>query len=348
MEQPACGAMHPRAGVPIHYSTHGTNRHERVGGNRVASYILRRLIATIPVMLLVATGVFLLLKLTPGDPAGILLGPDASEERRLELRKELGLNDSIIEQYVTWLGNAVKGDLGDSIFLNQSVTSSLVERAEPTLMLTFFSTLVALVVGLPLGIYAARKRGSWFDAGAMAIAIVGISMPTFWLGLNLILIFAVKLRVLPVAGYASLSDGLWESLRYIILPAVTLGVAQAALLARMTRSMMLEVLSSDYVRTARAKGVGEYRVVMAHAFRNALMPILNVVGLTIAALLGGAVVTEQIFNIPGIGRLLIQAVGRRDVPLVQGTVLVIATVYVVVNLVVDILAAALDPRIRRG
>lgn len=314
----------------------------------MAAYILRRLIATIPVMLLVATGVFLLLKLTPGDPAGILLGPDASEDRRLALRDSLGLNDSIGEQYVRWLGNAAQGDLGDSIFLNKSVTSALIERAEPTLMLTLFSTLVALAIGLPLGIIAARKRGSWFDAGAMGVAIVGISMPTFWLGLNLILIFAVKLKWLPVAGYASVTDGLWGSLKYMIMPAVTLGIAQAALLARMTRSMMLEVLNSDYVRTARAKGVSEYRVVMEHAFRNALLPVINIIGLIVAALLGGAVVTEQIFNIPGIGRLLIQAVGRRDVPLVQGTVLIIATVYVVVNLAVDIIAAALDPRIRRA
>jgi peptide/nickel transport system permease protein len=215
-------------------------------------------------------------------------------------------------------------------------------------MLTMFATLVAIAIGLPLGIIAARKRGSMFDVGAMGVAIVGISMPTFWLGLNLILIFAVKLKWLPVAGYASVTDGLWGSLKYMIMPAVTLGIAQAALLARMTRSMMLEVLNSDYVRTARAKGVSEYRVVMEHAFRNALLPVINIIGLIVAALLGGAVVTEQIFNIPGIGRLLIQAVGRRDVPLVQGTVLIIATVYVVVNLAVDIIAAALDPRIRRA
>lgn len=314
----------------------------------MGAFIIRRLFATIPVLLLVATGVFLLLKLTPGDPVGVLLGPDASEDRRMALREELGLNDPMLVQYVRWLGDAVRGDLGKSIFLNKPVTSSLVERAEPTLMLTFFSSLVALAVGLPLGILAARKRGSWFDVGTMAIAIIGISMPTFWLGLNLILVFAVKLRWLPVAGYSPLSDGLWQSVKYIIMPAVTLGVAQAALLARMTRSMMLDVLDSDYVRTARAKGSSEYRVVIGHAFRNALLPVINVVGLIVAALLGGAVVTEQIFNIPGIGRLLIQAVGRRDVPLVQGAVLIIATVYVIVNLLVDIASAALDPRIRRG
>lgn len=314
----------------------------------MTGFVVKRLLATIPVLFLVATGVFLLMKLTPGDPAGVLLGPDASEERRLALREELGLNDGTLTQYWRWFTNALQGDLGNSIFLNKPVTSALVERAAPTLMLTTLSTIVAIAVGLPLGIIAARKRGSWADVGTMALAIVGISMPTFWLGLNLILIFAVKNRWLPVAGYAPLTDGIWESLKYMILPSITLGVAQAALLARMTRSMMLEVLNSDYVRTARAKGVREYGVVMGHAFRNALLPIINIIGLIVAALLGGAVVTEQIFNIPGIGRLLIQAVGRRDVPLVQGAVLVIATVYVVVNLIVDLVAAALDPRIRKG
>lgn len=313
----------------------------------MTGYIAKRLLATIPVLLLVATGVFLLMKLTPGDPAGILLGPDASEDRRLQLREDLGLNDDILTQYWRWFSNAVTGDLGDSIFLNMPVTQALADRAEPTLMLTFLSSLVAVVVGLPLGIIAARKRGTWIDMGSMAIAIVGISMPTFWLGLNLILIFAVKNRWLPVAGYEPLSEGLWESLKYMILPSVTLGVAQAALLARMTRSMMLEVLNSDYVRTARAKGVKEFGVVMGHAFRNALLPVINIIGLIVAALLGGAVVTEQIFNIPGVGRLLIQAVGRRDVPLVQGTVLVIAVVYVLVNLLVDIVSTMLDPRIRK-
>lgn len=265
-------------------------------------YIARRLISTIPVLILVATGVFLLMKLTPGDPAGVLLGPDATEERRLALREQLGLDDGVLTQYWRWFSNALRGDLGDSIFLNMPVTDALWERAEPTLMLTLLSSIVAVAVGLPLGVIAARKRGTWIDVGTMAVAIVGISMPTFWLGLNLILLFAVKNRWLPVAGYAPLSDGVWESLRYLILPSITLGVAQAALLARMTRSMMLEVLNSDYVRTARAKGVREFGVVMRHAFRNALLPVINIIGLIVAALLGGAVVTEQIFNIPGVGR----------------------------------------------
>jgi peptide/nickel transport system permease protein len=312
----------------------------------MVSFVLRRLLSVIPVMLLVATGVFLLLKLTPGDPVGVILGPDADEERRQALREELGLNDPLPEQYFRWLGDAVRGDLGDSLFLNEPVLSALADRAQPTLLLTVLSTLVALSIGLPTGIVAAQNRGNWMDVGTMAIAILGISMPTFWLGLNLILVFAVKLRWLPVAGYAPLSDGLWESLRYLILPAITLGVAQAALLARMTRSMMLEVLGTDYVRVARAKGLRERRVVYYHAFKNALIPLINVAGLIFAALLGGAVVTEQIFNIPGVGRLLIQAVGRRDVPLVQGTVLVVAAIYVMVNLIVDLISAALDPRLR--
>lgn len=314
----------------------------------MTGYIVRRLLATIPVLLLVGTGVFMLMKITPGDPVGILLGDEATEERRQEVRDQLGLNDGILTQYWNWFTDVLRGDLGDSIFLNQTVTSALLDRAEPTIMLTILSTFVALLVGLPLGIIAARKRGTWIDVSTMAVAIIGISMPTFWLGLNLILFFAVRNRWLPVAGYSPLGEGLWDALRYMILPAITLGVAQAALLARITRSMMLEVLNSDYVRTARAKGVGEFVVVMRHAFRNALLPIINIIGLIVAGLLGGAVVTEQIFNIPGIGRLLIQAVGRRDFPLIQGAVLVIATIYVFVNLVVDIAATALDPRIRKG
>lgn len=311
-------------------------------------YALRRLLAAIPVLLLVATGVFLLLRLTPGDPAGIILGPDATEERRQELRRELGLEDPLPLQYVRWLGKMARGDLDRSLFLDQPVTTALLERAMPTLLLTTMALIVSVAIGLPTGILAARHRGSWLDVGSMGVAMVGIAMPTFWLGLNLIFVFAVLLRWLPVAGYAPPSAGLRESLRYLILPAVTLGIAQGALLARMTRSMMLEVLNQDYVRTARAKGVTERTVVVRHALRNAFLPLMTVIGLTFAALMGGAVVTEQIFNIPGVGRLLIQAIGRRDFPLVQGAVLVIATLYVLINLLVDLLYAVVDPRIRNA
>jgi peptide/nickel transport system permease protein len=312
------------------------------------SFLLRRVLVTIPVMLLVATGVFLLLKMTPGDPAGIILGPDATEERRNELRDELGLNDPLLVQYGNWIADAARGDFGDSLFLEKSVLASLLDRAQPTILLTLFAMLVAVGIGIPAGIIAAQRRGKWLDVGTMGFAMIGISMPTFWLGLNLILIFAVKLRWLPVAGYAPLSDGLWTSLKYLILPAITLGVAQSALIARMTRSMMLDVLNTDFIRTARSKGITENRIVYGHALRNAFLPLLNVIGLAFAALLGGAVVTEQIFNIPGVGRLLIQAVGRRDVPLVQGSVLVIAAIYVLVNLLVDVISAVLDPRIRKA
>lgn len=312
------------------------------------AFIIRRCLTTIPVMLLVATGVFLLLKLTPGDPVGVILGPDATEDRRAALRDQLGLNDPLIEQYGRWLWDAAHGDLGTSLFLDRPVLTAIWERAQPTLLLTMIAILVTILIGFPAGIFAAQHRGKWLDVGTMALAMIGISIPTFWLGLNLILIFGVKLRWLPVAGYKPLSAGVWESLKYLILPGITLGAAQAALLARMTRSMMLEVLNQDYVRTARAKGLIERRVVYAHALRNALLPLINIVGLAFAALLGGAVVTEQIFNIPGVGRLLIQAIGRRDVPLVQGTVLITAGIYVLVNLVVDIVCAALDPRVRQS
>lgn len=312
------------------------------------AYTVRRLLLTIPVMLLVATAVFLLLHLTPGDPVGVMLGTDASEAQRMAVRHELGLDRPLPVQYVEWLSRAVRGDLGRSLFLDQPVTRALLDRVQPTLLLTVMSSLVAICIGLPTGVMAARRRGSWVDLSVMGVAMLGISMPTFWLGLNLILLFAVKLRWLPVAGYEPLSSGLWNSLRYLILPSLTLGAAQGALLARMTRSMMLDVLNQDYIRTARAKGLVERSVVVRHALRNAFIPLLTVIGLTFAVLIGGAVVTEQIFNIPGVGRLLILAIGRRDFPLVQGAVLIIAALYVLINLAVDLLYAVVDPRIRHA
>ncbi len=247
-----------------------------------------------------------------------------------------------------WFGRLLHGDLGQSIYLNRPVLQTLLERAEPTLMLTLLATLFAILVGLPIGIVSATRAGSWADLGAMLVAMGGISMPSFWVGLNLIFVFAVVLGVLPVAGYQPLSRGLWENLRYLALPAVTLGFAQAALLARMSRSMMLEVLREDYVRTARAKGLAEHTVVLVHALKNAMVPLVTVMGLTFAILMGGAVITEQVFNIPGLGRLLVQSVLRRDYPVVQGIVLVIAFNYVAINLLVDILYGFFDPRVRHS
>ena len=297
-------------------------------------------------MLLVATAVFLLLFLTPGDPAAVILGPDAKPDQVAELRARLGLDQPVYVQLGNWYLRLLRGDLGRSIFENRPVTEAIVSRAEPTLLLTFLATLVAITLGLTMGIVAALRPGRWQDTGAMLVAIGGVSMPTFWLGLNLIFVFGVLLGWLPVAGYQPLNSGLWESLRYLILPSLTLGLFQAALLARLTRSMMLETLGDDYVRTARAKGLAEHAVVLRHAFRNAAVPLVTVIGLIFAALLGGAVITEQVFNIPGVGRLLIQAVARRDYPVVQGVVMIVAGLYVVINLLVDVLYGYLDPRLR--
>src|SRR5918911_177325 len=300
----------------------------------MTQYVVRRVLAAIPVMLIVSATVFTLLYLTPGDPASVILGPDATPQRIAELRDRLGLNDPWHVQLIRWYGRLVQGDLGQSLFLNQPVAQAISERAEPTVLLTLLALAVSILIGLPTGIASALARGRWVDTLVMIVAIVGVSMPTFWLGLNL----------MPLAGYQPLSAGPGETLRYLIMPAITLGLAQGALLARMTRSMMLETLGEDYVRTARAKGLASPAVVIRHALRNALIPLVTVIGLSFAVLLGGAVITEQVFNIPGVGRLLIQAIGRRDYPLVQGIVLVIALMYVLINLVVDIVYGVLDPR----
>lgn len=309
-------------------------------------YVLGRLLAAVPVALVVSTTVFLLLFLTPGDPVATMLGSDASPERVQELRTRLGLDQPPPVQLVQWYGRLLGGDLGTSLYLNQPVTQAIAQRAEPTLLLTVFSTVLAVAFGVPVGLVAAARRGGAVDFVVMLVGLAGVSMPTFWVGLNLIFIFAVLLNWLPVAGYQPLAQGPTQTLRYLLLPAVTLAFPQAALLARMTRSVMLDTLREEYVRTARSKGLHEQRVLLLHALRNALIPLATVLGLVVAVLLGGAVVTEQVFNIPGVGRLLVQAVSRRDYPLVQGVVLVIASVYVMVNLLVDLLYGVLDPRVR--
>jgi peptide/nickel transport system permease protein len=311
----------------------------------MTAYIIRRLLLVIPVMWLVATAAFFLLHMTPGDPVAVLLGPDATVEQVDRLRDELGLNDPVLVQYVTWLWDIARGDFGNSIFLNKPVAEAIVERAEPTILLTLAASLVAIVIGIPTGVISAVRRGTAIDIGAMLGAMVGISMPTFWLGLNLIFIFAVTLRWLPVGGYTPFFDDPTETMKRLIMPAATLGAAQAALLARITRSVMLDVLSEDYIRTARSKGVAERLVIVRHALRNTMIPLVTIIGLTFAVLISGAVVTETVFNIPGVGRLLIQAVSRRDFPLIQGIVLTVAFLYVIINLIVDIIYVFLDPRV---
>jgi peptide/nickel transport system permease protein len=312
----------------------------------VGAYFLKRVLSLIPVLLIVMTVDFLVIHLIPGDPAAVMAGPNATLSDIARLRSLLNLDLPIHVQFLRWMGRALRGDLGDSLFLGRTVTRAMWERAEPTLLLTTYGLLVAVAIGMPLGLAAAVRRNTILDRGFMLLAVLGVSIPTFWLGLIFIYAFAVNLRWLPAAGYASLSDGFGANLRYLILPALALGLNQSALVARMTRSFMLEVLSEDYIRTARSKGLAESLVILRHALRNVLVPTVTVVGLIFAVLIGGAVATEIVFNIPGAGRLLIDSVLRRDYPVIQGAVLYIALAFVIINLVVDMLYVVIDPRIK--
>jgi peptide/nickel transport system permease protein len=312
----------------------------------VTAYLARRLLAVIPVMAVVVTIVFLLIHLIPGDPVAVMLGPDATIPQIEDTRKALGLDRPLLEQLLLFYRRILQGDLGRSYFLDRPVTQALWERAEPTLVLTLSALLVAVAIGVPSGIVAGAHAGSWGDRLLMTAALLGVCVPGFWLSLNFIYLFAVRLGWLPAAGYASILENPAQALRYMVLPAVSLGFNQSALIARIARSCMIEVLQQDYIRTARAKGLRERAVVYGHAFRNALVPVVTVVGITMAILIGGAVVTEIVFNIPGLGRLIISAILRRDYPVVQGVVLVTAAAYVLINLAVDMTYAFIDPRIR--
>jgi peptide/nickel transport system permease protein len=312
----------------------------------VRTYLLRRVLAVIPVMLVVATVTFMLVHLAPGDPASIIAGPDATPESIARLRHHLGLDESLPAQLLRWYGRLLRGDLGDSIFLRRPVTEAIVERLEPTLLLTGWATLIAVLIGVPAGIVSARYHNSAVDQSFMGLALVGLSIPNFLLGLVMILVFGVWLRWLPVAGYVSLDEGLWPNARSLLMPSVSLGLVQSALIARITRSSMLDVLREQYILAGRAKGLAERVVVYKHALKNAIIPILTVIGITFAILVGGAVVIETVFNIPGLGRLIISAVLRRDYPVIQGVVLVIAVTYTLINLVVDLVYLTVDPRIR--
>ncbi len=312
----------------------------------MTAYLIRRVLALLPVLLVVLTVVFLLIHLIPGDPVSVMLGPDATPAQIQATRQSLGLDRPLYEQLFKFYGRVLRGDLGRSYFLDRPVTVALLERAEPTLVLTGCALLVAVVIGVPSGIIAAAYRGSVWDRALMLGALLGVCIPGFWLSLNFIYLFAVRLGWLPAAGYTSFLVEPVTALRYMVLPSVSLGFNQSALIARISRSCMLEVLQQDYIRTARAKGLSQGAVIYGHAFRNALVPVITVIGITMAILIGGAVVTEIVFNIPGLGRLIISAIMRRDYPVVQGVVLVTAAAYVLINLTVDLLYAFIDPRIR--
>jgi peptide/nickel transport system permease protein len=312
----------------------------------MTAYLIRRLLAVIPVMAVVVTVVFLLIHLIPGDPVAVMLGPDATPDQIESTRKAIGLDRPLLEQLLLFYKRILRGDLGRSYFLDRPVTQALWERAEPTLLLMSASLLVAVLIGVPSGIVAGANQGSWWDRLLMLGALLGVCIPGFWLSLNFIYLFAVRLGWLPAAGYASIFTDPWAAIRYMVLPAVSLGFNQSALIARIARSCMVEVLQQDYIRTARAKGLPQRTVAYIHGFRNALVPVVTVVGITMAILIGGAVVTEIVFNIPGMGRLIISAILRRDYPVVQGVVLVTAASYVLINLAVDMVYAFIDPRIR--
>ena len=312
----------------------------------MSRFLLQRLLATIPVMAIVATIVFLLLRFSAGDPAAILAGDAATPATIAAIRARLGLDQPMAVQLVRWFWQLLHGDLGTSILSNQGVAHLIADRMAPTIALSITTILFAILVAVPLGVLAAWKHGTIIDRAVMTLAVVGFSMPVFVLGYLWILGFAIRLRWLPDQGFTPLSDGIGPFLAHLVLPTLTLSVIYIALIARITRASVLEVLGEDYIRTARAKGVPERAVLMRHALANAAVPIVSVIGIGVALLIGGVVVTESVFNLPGLGRLTVDAVLARDYPVIQGIILVFSGVYVLVNLAVDLAYVLLDPRIR--
>jgi peptide/nickel transport system permease protein len=309
-------------------------------------YLLRRILATIPVMVVVALFVFALLHLSPGDPAAVIAGDYASPADVERIRHELGLDAPIHVQLGIWLWKVVHGDLGTSIFSNLPVTKLIGQRLEPTFALTIMTMIIAVVLAVPMGVLAAWTAGTWVDRLVMVFAVLGFSLPVFWLGFLLIYGFSVQLEILPVQGYVSFQQGFLPFMRHLILPSLTLGIVYMALIARMTRASMLEVLREDYIRTAHAKGLKPHVVLLWHALKNASLPIVTIIGVGVALLIGGVVVTESVFAIPGLGRLTVDAILHRDYPVIQGIILVFSAVYVLINLLVDMTYTLLDPRIR--
>ncbi|MGH8765670.1 MAG: ABC transporter permease [Burkholderiales bacterium] len=310
------------------------------------AFAARRVLATIPVLLIVAVLVFLLLRLTPGDPAAILAGDAASTDQIARIRTELGLDQPIIAQFGIWFGHLLQGDLGQSFYYKMQVTTLIGQRIEPTLSLAAITIVIAVCAAVPLGVLAAWRFGGWLDRGLMGFSVLGFSVPVFVLAYLLIYLVSLKLGWLPVQGYRRFGDGAGNWLRHLALPSITLSVIYIALIARVTRAAMIESLGEDYIRTARAKGLPEARVLIRHGLANAAIPIVTVIGVGIALLIGGVVVTESVYAIPGLGRLTVDAVLARDFPTIQGVILFFSVVYVLVNLLVDLSYIVLDPRIR--
>lgn len=310
------------------------------------SYVIRRLFSTLLVMAMVAIFVFLLLHLSPGDPAAIIAGDNATPAAIDGIRQKLGLSDPLPVQFVRWIGHVLQGDLGVSIFSNEPVLKLVGQRLEPTISLALMTLVVAVTLAITFGVLAAWKAGTWIDRALMVVSVVGFSVPTFVVGYLLIYLFAIELRWLPVQGYTPMSEGLDGWARNLVLPSIALGLAYIALIARITRASMLDVLSEDYIRTAKAKGVANQSMLLKHALKNAGVPIVTVIGIGVALLISGVVITETVFNIPGIGRLVVDAIAKRDYPIIQGVILIFSGVYVLVNLLVDLTYTVIDPRIR--
>jgi len=312
----------------------------------MTAYILRRLASTVLVMGIVAVFVFLLLHLSPGDPAAIIAGDNATNEQIAAIRRHLGLDDALPVQFFRWLIAVLRGDLGISIFSNEPVLKLISQRIEPTLSLALTTLIVAVTLAVSFGVIAAWKVGSWIDRLLMVVSVIGFSVPVFVVGYMLIYVFSITLRWLPVQGYSPIDQGLWPWIERLILPSIALGLAYVALIARITRTAMLDVLAEDYIRTAKAKGVATRSMLLKHALKNAGVPIVTVIGIGVALLIGGVVITETVFNIPGVGRLVVDAISKRDYPIIQGVILIFSGVYVLVNLLVDMSYTLLDPRIR--
>lgn len=309
-------------------------------------FLARRILSTVPVLVIVALIVFLMLRLAPGDPAAAIVGDSGTSENIAKVREQLGLNESLPVQFVRWSGRLLQGNLGESYFMKKTVVELIGQRIEPTVSLAAVTLVVTILVAVPLGVVAAWRHGGWLDRMLMGFSVMGFSIPAFVIGYVLIWIFALHLQWLPVQGYQRLSQGPLLWIKHLILPSITLSIIYVALIARVTRAAVAEAMTEDYIRTARAKGISEKRVLMRHALANAAIPIVTVIGIGIALLIGGVVVTETVFAIPGLGQLTVDAVLSRDFPLIQGITLFFSVVYVLVNLLIDLSYLVFDPRIR--